>query len=82
MQTIRSYFIPCTNFRPSRVKAVCEAGSVTLSWDHDENIEGNHTSAVRALCKKLDWHGTLAFGSLRDGTQTWVFVKDFTTIEV
>ena len=33
MQAIITHFIPCTNFKESRVKAVCEAGSLTLGWN-------------------------------------------------
>lgn len=48
------YFGP-TNHKGSRVKAHCEAGSITLSWDHALNSFGNHQTAARALLAKLGW---------------------------
>lgn len=83
MQAITTYFIPCTNFHGSRIKAKSSSGlSVTLSWEHETDIEDNHERAVRALCAKLGWKGTLSQGALKDGARVWVFVKDHTTITV
>ena len=60
-----------TNFRGSRVKAACDAGSVTIEWDPALNGEQNHTQAARALMRKLNWTGKLAGGGTGRG---YVFV--------
>ena len=76
-QAIQTKFIPCTNFRPSRVKAWAEAGSVTVSWDHALNVEENHRAAADALLAKLDWShlGTLVGGALPSGGYAFTFKR-------
>lgn len=66
-QAITTKFLPCTNSRESRVKATCDAGSVTLGWDHRLNPEGNHTAAAKALATKLDWSWTRWIGGSMRG---------------
>jgi hypothetical protein len=55
MQAIVTKFLGPTNHRGSRVKAWCEAGSVTVSWDHAKDVGGNHDAAAEALIRKLGW---------------------------
>ena len=66
MQAIISRFVPCTNFRPSRVSARCAGGSVMLSWDDDLSAEENHQNAAKALCAKLEWNCSIQTGALTD----------------
>ena len=77
MQAIQTKFIPCTNFRPSRVKARAEAGSISLEWDHALNVDENHEKAANALCAKLGWntYGKLIGGNLPGGGYSFVFQK-------
>ena len=56
MQAIRTRYIGPTNVRGSRVKADCEAGSITLDWDDAMNSEANHIAARDALLAKLGWN--------------------------
>ena len=67
---ITKYFGP-TNTRGSRVKATCEAGSITVAWDYALGIEDNHKAAARALISRLGWEGNWVMGSLGP---TFVFV--------
>lgn len=55
MQAIVTKYLGPTNTRGSRVKATCNAGSVTVSWDYALNIDENHEAAFRALATKLGW---------------------------
>lgn len=55
MQAILTKYLGATDYRPSRVKAWCQAGSVTVSWNHDVDVEANHAQAVQALLTKLGW---------------------------
>lgn len=57
MQAIETRYLPCTNSRGSRVKALCDAGTVTVPWDHALDCDGNHDAAARALVSKLGWSG-------------------------
>lgn len=55
MQAIETKFFGPTNFKGSRIKAECAAGSVTVGYDHALNLEENHIAAAKALVAKLDW---------------------------
>jgi hypothetical protein len=66
MQAIITKYFGPTNFRGSRIKASCEAGSLTVSYDYALNIDGNHDAAAKALAEKLGWTGD-AFGALVGG---------------
>ena len=80
MQAIITHFIPCTNFRESRVKAVCEAGSLTLGWNHELNTDENHHACAVALQTKLGWandfYGRLVSAGMPKGAQCHVMVPD------
>ncbi len=66
-QAIVTKYLGPTDSRGSRVKATCQAGSVTLSWDDAKDSDENHTAAAVALCKRLGWRGELHGGGLPDG---------------
>jgi len=56
-QAITTRYMGPTNYRPGRVKAMAQAGSVTLEWDHALNTDANHARAAKALRDKFDWQG-------------------------
>lgn len=56
-QAIETRYLGPTNSRGARVKASCEAGSVTVPWDHALDSIANHDAAARALIFKLGWDG-------------------------
>lgn len=83
MPAIFTHYIGPTNFKPSRVKAVTASKmhSVTLCWDHDLNMEGNHRAAAITLIEKMEalseggWKGEwLQADAGSDGS--YVFVKN------
>ena len=80
MQAILTKKLPCTNTRPSRMKASCQAGSLTVSYAYDLNIEENHERACALLIAKLGWScytpSKIVCGQLPDGTYAHVFKKD------
>lgn len=39
MQAIKTKYLPATNTKPSRIKAECEAGSITISYDYRLNSD-------------------------------------------
>lgn len=55
MQAIRTRYYGPSNMRGSRIKAQCDAGSLTIPYDHALDIEGNHVAAREALLIKLGW---------------------------
>ena len=55
MQAIYTKFIGPTDFKGSRYKASCDAGSVTLEADDRLDSVDNHVRVARALIQKLGW---------------------------
>lgn len=81
MQAITTKYLGPTNFRGSRVKAMCQAGSLILNWDDALDTNPNHDRAAIALRNKLGWdkdcYGRLYRGVLPDGTgNVYVFAAD------
>lgn len=52
MQAIITKYIPPTNYKPSRVKAKCERGSITISWDYNGEMD-SHLAAAQTLVEKF-----------------------------
>lgn len=71
-QAIITKYLGPTNTKGSRVKASCEAGSVTVAWDHELDVESNHRKAARQLQLKLNRNDSLVGGGLKHG---YVFVQ-------
>ena len=55
LQAIATRYLGPTNYKGSRVKAYCDAGSITVSWEHALNSFQNHQAAANALLIKLGW---------------------------
>ena len=55
MQAIKTKWISATINHGTRVKAICQAGSVTLPMDFALTGEQNEQKAVQALLNKLGW---------------------------
>ena len=55
MQAIQTKYIGATNTKHSRIKAACEAGVITVSYDHSLNECDNHKAACVALLNKMGW---------------------------
>lgn len=76
-QAIVTKFLGPTNVRGSRVKATCDAGSLTRSWNHALGIEANHRAAAEALRDKLEWnnehYGKMHMGGLPGSGYAFVF---------
>lgn len=76
MKAIKTIYLGATNTRSSRIKATdCDRNSITLSWDHSLDTNGNHKKAAKALCDKMDWKGETVMGGFLD-CNVHVFVKE------
>lgn len=71
-QAITTKFIGPTNHKGARVKAVAQAGSITVSWDYRLGIDDNHRVAASVLMEKFSWSGKLVGGW--DHKENGVFV--------
>ncbi len=56
-QAIVTKYLGPTDHRGSRIKVICDAKTITVSWDHALNPEDNHTAAATALADQLGWLG-------------------------
>lgn len=75
---ITTKFIGPTNSKGSRIKATCQAGSITVPYTYETSIDGQHHKAALALAEKLGWTGQWAGGSNPNGTgNVYVLVGEF-----
>ena len=62
MQAITTRYLPCTNCRGSRIKAECERGSITVSWDDSLNLSDLSATRLYSLpsevCRTPSLRGT------------------------
>lgn len=72
MQAIQTSFIPCTNTKPNRIKAECQAGKIIISWDYGLNQEDNHSLVCELLIDKFKWNCKFVSGQLKDGSYVHV----------
>lgn len=92
MQAIEVKFISCTNNKPDRLKAFCQAGSITLSlYSLQQELMEVNISCDMVYCykliaeklrDKLGWnnvyYGDMIQGTLFNGNEVFVFgQKDF-----
>lgn len=79
MQAIQTRYFGPSNTRGSRIKAWCEAGSITIPYPHEcDSGEPCHLKAAEALQKRLGWigknYGRLVGGQLPSGDFCFVMV--------
>ncbi|MGZ8888002.1 MAG: hypothetical protein ACXW1D_00420 [Halobacteriota archaeon] len=80
MQAIHTKYFGPTNSKGSRIKATCDAGSVTIPYPHELSGMDCYKAAADALVKKLGWtdayYGELVGGGLpNNGGYVFVFVQ-------
>lgn len=73
-QAIQTKYHGPGNVRGATISARCDAGRITLGWDHALNSHENHEAAARALMVKLGWPDDIQGGALHDGTLVWVLI--------
>lgn len=84
MQAIVTKTYGPTDQKGARIKAKCDAGSITIPHDYSHQLgdERTHRGAAIALCKKLGWNGKMVGGCLPDGRYAFVFVRTADTFRV
>ncbi len=75
MQAIRTKTLPPTDTKGQRVKASCQAKSVTVAWDYAWSREQNHREAAAQLAAALGWAGDWQGGWLPDNTGCFVMIE-------
>ena len=66
MKTIKAYYLPATNYKGSRIKATSGEHSVTMSYPHELSGVKVYDKAVKELCEKMNWTGTLVSGCYKN----------------
>lgn len=74
MQAIQTKYLRPTDKSGARIKAISQAGSVIVSYDH--GASDPHVEAARQLCDRLGWTGTIHRGCLPNGDSVFVFSGD------
>ena len=74
-QAIVTKYLGPTNMRGSRVVATCQAGSLTVGWDHALDAPANHTAAARELAEHMGWHGTWVGGAMPGAGYCYVMLR-------
>lgn len=65
MKAITTRYVGPTNTKPARIIATAEGGNkVTIGFHSSDKP---YQAAALALCKKLNWTGTLVEGGIEDG---------------
>ena len=77
MQVIKTIYRQPTNTRAAKMQAICQAGSVIISYNHSVNFADNHREACEALRDKLQLTvenecSPMIGGQAQDGHYYWV----------
>ena len=77
MQAIITKYLGYTNTKSSRIKATCQAGSVTIGFPHELSGMACHAAAAKALVDKMGWndaqYGDLMGSQLPSNDYVFVF---------
>lgn len=71
MQAIVTKYLGPTDFKGARVKATCQAKSITRAWNDALDVDQNHDLCAQRLADELEWLNNgdkLVGGGLPDGT--------------
>jgi hypothetical protein len=63
MQAIETKYLGPTNAHGSRIKATCEAGTITIPYPHELSGDEAHRKAAKALCDKLTARNVKEYGT-------------------
>ena len=75
MQAIQVKYLSATDTKPSRLKAFCKGGSITIPFNHDNEDQG-YIDAARQLAEKLGWLGFYYGGTLPNNDKVFVMHDD------
>jgi len=84
MKSIFTKYIPATNFRGGRIKAIDSdhKNSITLPYDDALSTNDVHKGVAIALCNKMNWHGTLVEGSDGNKGNVYVFLTEYNSFNI
>lgn len=71
--SIKTAYLGPTNHKGGRVKATCQARSITRQWDYSLNTDENHRAVAAELAQLVGWRGEWHMGG-DHGTSGYTFV--------
>jgi hypothetical protein len=75
MKAIIVKYLPATNTKGSRLKAMAEGvPSIIRGFDHKYN-DGGKAQIAQELCNKYGWDGKLVSGQLPNGDNVFCFIE-------
>ena len=77
MQAIITKYCGPSNSKPTRIKAMCDAGSIFVEYDHSRSTEQAYAKAAMMLARKLGWNGPEYLGHWRAGSYDYGYVFVF-----
>lgn len=80
MQAIRTAFLGPNQRRGARISARCEAGHLSVPYDHGLSTADNHMAACVALMTKMNWRHSPMVGGDFKGDTYWVFVHSMSPV--
>lgn len=78
-QAILTRYLPPTNCRGAKVRAIAGAGALSFAWNHELDCDMNHKHAAFRYAQKKEWlvNGIKLFGGmLPNEDYAFVFVVD------
>lgn len=72
-QAIVTKYLPATNTKGARIKAICDAGSLTVPFPHKFSGAEAHEAVARQLMEKLGWKEKMYCGAAPD-KMDWSYV--------
>lgn len=73
-QAITTQFYGPSIHRGARIVARCQAGTISVAWDHAVDIDTNHAYAAQALARKLEWDVDELAGPFWDFQEHGIFI--------
>ena len=67
MQAITTKYLPATNHRGARIKAICARGSITIPFPHELSGNAIHIAAVSELVHKFAAEDLATYGAPKEG---------------
>lgn len=62
LQAVVTKYLPPTDRRGARVKAYCQRGAHTISWNHTLDSDDNHRAAILHLLRKFTQEDRAKYG--------------------
>jgi len=76
LAAIQTRYVGPGRVRGSAIIAKANGIRIRYGYRDDLNRDQNHAEAVRQLCNRLHWSGSLVCGGLPDGSRVWVWRQE------